>query len=141
MPLIFLMGSKTMPAESEIPEIILSDEKAREYRGLLGSYCWNGICEDRQLSPNTTKSPKIQLQNHSIITFDTKGNVKAEKLHATIFDIQNFPLSIILDREIIENKLSLDVPPGDYILRIMASWHGKGDVSYAFPIEITAKRE
>jgi hypothetical protein len=130
-----------MSAESEIPEIILSDEKAREHSGLLGSYCLNGICEDRQLSPNTTKCPKIQLQSHSIITFDTKGNLEAEKLHATIFDIQNFPLSIILDREIIENKLSLDAPPGDYILTIMASWHGKGDVSYAFPIEVKAKRE
>jgi hypothetical protein len=139
MPFIFLVESETMPAQTEIPEITLSNEKGMVYRGLLGSYCWNGICEDRQLSPNTIKSPKIQLQNHSIITFDMKGNVKAEKLHATIFDVQKFPSGIILDREIIENKLSIDIPPGDYILTVMAVWQGKGDVSYAFPIEVTAK--
>jgi hypothetical protein len=135
------MGSETVPSRSGVPEIILSDEKGMVHRGLLGSYCWNGICEDRQLPSNNTKSPKIQLQSHSMITFDIKGNMRAEKLHATIFDGQNFPLHTRLDHEIIENKLSLDVSPGDYILTVMASWQGKGDVSYAFPIEVTAEKE
>lgn len=141
MPIILLTGCERLSSQSEIPEIVAYDENGTAHRGQQGSYCWNGICQDKQLSLDNTESPKIQLQSHSIITFEVKSNVKAQKLHATIFDIHNFPSGISLDHEVTDNKLSLDVPAGNYILTVMATWQGKGDVSYAFPLEITEKKK
>ena len=116
---------------TEIPEIILLDQKGEEHHGSIGSRCW-GLCVDYGMpSKRSDLGDRLVIQGNETISFITRGHSEPERFLVTIFSGDN----IILNTNV-EYNIKLDLQKGRYFLNIMAQWSGEGDVSYVFPIEI-----
>jgi hypothetical protein len=115
---------------TDIPKILLYDENGK-HEGLLGSYCWNGICEDKGLPKSSAFKEKIIKGKDSVVRFDMEGNDKPPNLSVTVFSHGN---EIVLTKTI-EEKLDLNLRPGTYLINVMAKWSA-GDVSCIFSVEL-----
>ncbi len=121
-----------MTAESDIPEIFLSI-KDIDYKGVLGSYCWNNICTTKTMPSNLKNDVnKIRLQRNDLVDIGVKNFTNPEKFHVTVFLNGG---EIVMDKDT-GNNFNVDLQDGLYVLNVLASWMYKGDVSYLFMVEI-----
>ena len=79
--------------------------KHGKHEGVAGSYCWNGICEDKGLPKSNAFKEKISKSKNSVISFNVEGNGKPPNFSVTIFTQAN---DIVLTRNI-EEKLDLNL--------------------------------
>jgi hypothetical protein len=114
-----------------IPQIVLIDGDT-EYPGVMGSYCWDGICVDyAKPSDRQDFSEKIFIKKDASITFKVFGDINPDQLHLTIFAGDR-----IMSHQTINTHMKMSVPKGEYFLNLKATWKGKGDVSNVFLVEI-----
>ena len=116
---------------TDIPKILLYDENGK-HEGLLGSYCWNGICEDKGLPKSNAFKEKIVKSKDSVVSFEVEGNDRPSNLSVTVFSHGN---EIVLTKTI-EKKLDLNLRAGTYFINIMAKWIAGEDASYIFLVEL-----
>ena len=116
---------------TSIPKILLYDENEK-HEGVAGSYCWNGICEDKGLPRSSAFKEKLIKSKDSVVSFDVEGNGKPPNFSVIIFTQGN---DIVMTRNI-EEKLDLNLRAGTYLINVMAKWRAGEDVSYVFLVEI-----
>ena len=114
-----------------IPRIVLIDGNI-EHQGVIGSYCWDGICVDYVKPSDREDYPeKIFIKKDATITFKVFSNINPDQLHVTIFSEDK-----IILHQTVDMQMKMGFPKGTYYLNIKATWKGKGDVSNVFLVEI-----
>jgi hypothetical protein len=85
--------------------------------------------------PTTHKDlgERLLIKQGEEIIVDVKSETKPDEIHITVLANGN----MVLERHI-HDVLKVELPTCMYILNAMASWMGRGDISYVFPIEISA---
>jgi len=122
------------PEDSEPPTIWLVYQ-GDIYTGIRGSYCWSDRCVDTIL-PNPTGM--IDVANNSAVTLTTNSLLRPSSLSAQVFvvDANGNPTQIGELASEGNDRYSVKLESGTYIILAVATWEDLGYVGYAFKINV-----
>ena len=124
-----------LPDDSEPPTIWLVYQ-GDIYTGIRGSYCWNDRCVDN-VFPNPTGV--IDAANNSAVSFMTNSLLEPSSLSAQVFVIDEKGNPTQVGELVSEgnDRYSVKLENGLYIIVATAAWEDVGDVSFAFKINVS----
>jgi len=137
-----------IPASGPLPQIVLlqgGPASIARHQGLQGGYCWRvnpeepALCADspppefvwREEEFNSLSS--IDVENGSEIFFMIDGHEEPDTYHVSIYS--NSQDAYVFSGQI-DGLLTIDLPPGTYLLTVSASWASGGDISNIFKLSV-----
>ena len=134
-----------IPPSGPLPQIVLlqgGPASIARHQGLQGSYCWGvnpgepALCVD--FAPPGAREEfnslsSIDIENGSEINFMIDGYEEADTYHVSIYS--NSQDAYVFSGQI-DGLLTIDLPPGTYLLTVSASWTSGGDISNIFKLSV-----
>lgn len=100
------------------------------YSGFVGSYCWDGICVDKELPKDISNLSIITIKHGKNILFIAEGPTRSiDTFNISIYD-EKEKLFDVNDRQITLDKKGL------FLIHVIGIWKGMGDVTYLFPVKV-----
>jgi len=136
----FLFGygyfTSPLPAQGSEPPTIWLVYQGDIYTGIRGSYCWADKCIDTTF-PNPTGV--IYVEKGSSISFMMNSLIEPSSINAQVFvvDEKGNPLQV---GELVSegnDRYSVNLENGTFIVNVSAGWKDLGDVNYAFKINVS----
>jgi hypothetical protein len=123
------------PQEDSEPPTIWLVYQGDIYTGIRGSYCWSVRCVDT-VFPDPTGM--IDVAKNSSVSFTTNSLLRPSNLSAQVFviDENDIPTQIGELTGEGNDRYSVKLEDGIYIIIVVATWDDLGDVSYAFKIKV-----
>ncbi len=123
------------PSDDSEPPTIWLVYKGDIYTGIRGSYCWTDRCVDSTF-PNPAGI--IDVEKNSAISFIENSLLKPSNISAQVFVIDEKGIPTQVGELVSEgnDRYSVKLESGLYIVVAAASWEQQGDVSYAFKINV-----
>ena len=125
-----------LPDNSSDPPTIWLVYKGDIYTGARGSYCWADVCVDT-LFPNPTGT--IDVAKRSAVSFMTNSLLKPTSMSAQVFvpEEQGNPTQVGELPSEGNDRYTVNLEKGTYIVIVSANWKELGDVSYSFKINVS----
>ena len=125
-----------LPAQDPEPPTIWLVYQGDIYTGTRGSYCWADMCIDTTF-PNPTGV--IDVAKGSSISFMMNSLVRPSSVNAQVFVIDKNGSPSQVGELVGEgnDRYSVNLEDGIYIVNVSAGWNDLGDVSYAFKINVS----
>ena len=135
-----------VPPSGPLPQIVLlqgGPASMARHQGLQGSYCWGvnpgeaALCVDfappgaREEEFNSLGS--IDVENGSEINFMIDGFEEPDTYFVSIYSASQD--ARVFNGQI-DGLLTIDLPPGTYLLTVSASWTSGGDISNIFKLSV-----
>jgi hypothetical protein len=123
------------PSDDSEPPTVWLVYKGYIYTGMRGSYCWADRCIDSAF-PNP--AGVIDVEKNSVVSFIENSLLKPSSISAQVFvtDEKGIPTQV---GELVSegnDRYSVKLESGLYIVVVAASWEQQGDVSYTFKINV-----
>jgi len=125
-----------LPAQGPEPPTIWLVYQGDIYTGIRGSYCWADICVDTTF-PDPTGV--VDVGKGAPISFMMNSLVRHSSVNAQVFVIDENGNPLQVGELVSEgnDKYTVNLENGTYIVNVFASWKDLGDVSYAFKISVS----
>jgi len=137
-----------IPPSGPLPQIVLlqgGPASIARHQGLQGSYCWRVNPEEPALCADSPPAEfvwqeeefnsisSIDVENGSEIFFMIDGFEEPDTYHVSIYSASQD--AYVFSGQI-DGLLTIDLPPGTYLLTVSASWGSGADISNMFKLSV-----